>query len=131
MLENHMLLTRGFQNVRQDGKVIGFQLLVKIAYYRGVFLPLIGGFEISVDGQNYSVDQMRFTIGHNTYTFDETAQAEDVRWEFGEPLKITVLKEGGLTPGTHEVSFSQTIKPSYGAGSGNVSRTKRAITLVR
>jgi hypothetical protein len=131
MLENYMLLTRGFQNVRQNDQVIGFQILVKIAYYRGVFLPLIGGFEVAVDGQNYNIDQMRFTIGHETYTFDETAQAENVRWDFGEPLKITILKSGGLSPGTHEVSFAQTIKPSYGAGGGNASKTQRAITLVR
>ena len=104
---------------------------MKIAYYRGVYLPVIGNFEIAVDGEKFDVDQMRFKVGHKTYTWDETAKAEDVHWDYGEPLTITVLKPGGISPGTHEVYFSQTIKPSYGFGGGNVSSTTKIMTLVK
>ena len=74
-----MLLHRGFQNVKQNNQVIGFQVLVKIAYYRGMVLPLIGDFQIAFDGEKFGVDKMRITVGRNTYTFEETAKAEDVR----------------------------------------------------
>jgi hypothetical protein len=130
MFENYMLLTRGFQNVRQNNQVIGFQILVKIAYYRGVFLPLIGDFQVAVDGEKFGVDKMRITVGRQTYTFDETARAEDVRWEFGQPLIITILKPGGLRPGVHEVYFLQNIKPSYTGEAGRISSVTKRMSLV-
>jgi hypothetical protein len=130
MYENYMLLTRGFKNIHQDGQIIGFQLLAKIAYYRGITLPLIGGFEVKVDGEKFGSEQMRFTIGHNTYTFAETADADDVQWEFGKPLTITVLKAGGLKPGVHEVEFLQNIKPDYFTESGRPSTVIKKMTLV-
>jgi hypothetical protein len=130
MFENYMLLTRGFQNVRENGRIIGFQVLVKIAYYRGVFLPLIGDFQIAVDGEKFGVDKMRITVGRRTYTFEETARAEDVRWEFGQPLTVTVLKPGGLRPGVHEVYFLQNIKPSYTGEQGRISSVTKKMSLV-
>jgi len=130
MYENYMLLNRGFNNVREGDRIIGFQILVKIAYYRGVFLPLIGDFQVAVDGEKYGVDKMRVTVGRHTYTFDETAQAENVRWEFGKPLTITVLKPGGLKPGVHEVFFLQNIKPSYTGERGRISSVTKKMSLV-
>ncbi len=131
MYENYMLLNRGFQNVRQGNQIIGFQVLVKIAYYRGVVLPIIGDFQIAIDGEKFGVDKMRITVGgRHTYTFDETAKAEDVRWEFGEPLTLTVLKPGGLKPGIHEVFFLQNIKPSYMGESGRISTVTQKMSLV-
>jgi hypothetical protein len=131
MFENYMLLTRGFQNVRQDNKVVGFQILVKIAYYRGVFLPIIGDFQVAVDGEKFGVDKMKISVGRHTYTFDETAQVENVRWEFGKPLTITVMKPGGLKPGIHEIFFLQNIKPSYTGERGRISSVTKKMALVQ
>jgi hypothetical protein len=130
MFENYMLLNRGFQNVRQGNEIIGFQILVKIAYYRGVFLPLIGDFEVTVDGEKFGVEQMKITVGRHTYTFDQTANAETVRWEFGKPLALTIRKPGGLKPGLHEIFFLQNIKPSYTGERGRISSVTKKMTLV-
>jgi hypothetical protein len=130
MFENYMLLHRGFQNVRQGNQIIGFQVLVKIAYYRGVVLPLIGDFQIAVDGEKFGVDKMKISVGRHTFTFDETAKAEDVHWDFGAPLTITVLKPGGLKPGLHEVFFLQNIKPSYTGERGRISSVTQKMSLV-
>ena len=130
MFENYMLLTRGFRNVKQNNQIVGFQILVKIAYYRGVYLPLIGDFQVAVDGERFGVDKMRFTVGRRTFTFEETAKAEDVRWEFGQPLTITVSKPGGLKPGIHEVYFLQNIKPSYTGERGRISSVTQKMSLV-
>ena len=76
------------------------------------------------------MDKMRITVGRNTYTFEETAKVEDVRWNFGEPLTITVLKPGGLKPGIHEVYFLQNIKPSYTGERGRISNVTPKMSLV-
>jgi hypothetical protein len=130
MFDKYMVLTRGFQNVVQNGQITGFQMKVRITYYRGVFLALIAGFEVSVDGESFKRDQMRFTIGDHTYSMDELAKAENVRWPFGEPATLTILKPGGLKPGVHDVRVVQTIKPAYMGPAGFVGRTGRKITLV-
>jgi len=125
-----MLLTREFKNVWKDNQIIGIQLLSKIAYYRGISLQLIGDIEVTVDGEKFGVDQMRFTLGRKTFTFDETAFAEDYHWDFGKPLIITILKLGGLKPGLHEIKFMQNIKPSYFPKSGRPSTVTKKMTLV-
>ena len=130
MFEKYMLLERGFNNVRQNDQIIGFQVLVKIAYYRGIFLPLIGEWEITVDGEKFGVDKMRFTLGPHTYTFGETAKARDVHWPFGAPLKLTILKPGGLSPGVHEIQFSQSIVPPYVGGGFFSTQTTKKMALV-
>jgi hypothetical protein len=130
MFENYMLLNRGFQNVRQGNEIIGFQILVKIAYYRGVVLPIIGDFQVTVDGEKFGVDKMKVTVGRHTYAFAETVNAETVRWEFGKPLTITVLKPGGLKSGLHEIFFLQNIKPSYMGERGRISSVTKKMTLV-
>jgi hypothetical protein len=130
MFDKYMILTRGFQNVRENGQITGFQLLVRITYYRGVFLPLIGGFNVKVDGESFDASQMTFSVGGRTYTMEELGKAEKDRWPFGDPAVLTISKQGGLKPGIHEVEVTQTINPSYVPKGLFTGHTKRKVTLV-
>ena len=130
MFDKYMLITRGFQNVTQNGQITGFQMKVRITYYRGVFLPLLTGFAVTVDGEEFKPEQMRFTVNDHTYTFEELGKAEKVHWNFGDPATLTVLKPGGLKPGIHLVDIVETVKPSYMPPTGFTGHTKRKITLV-
>jgi hypothetical protein len=130
MFDKYMVLTRGFQNVAENGKITGFQFKVRITYYRGVFLALIGGFDVTVDGEKFKPEQLRFSIGGRTYTMDELGKAEKERWPFGEPATLIILKPGGLKPGIHDVQVVQTVKPAYIPGPGFTGRARRKITLV-
>jgi hypothetical protein len=129
MFDKYMVLTREFQNVLDNGQIIGFQLKVRITYYRGVYLALIGGFEVTVDGEKFRPEQMRFSIAGRTYTMEELAKAETIRWPFGDEATLTILKPGGLKPGIHDVLVVQAIKPSYHPP-GFVGKSHRKITLV-
>lgn len=130
MFENYMLLHRGFHNVKQDDKIIGFQILVKIAYYRGIMLNLIGDLNVKVDGEEFKNDKILITVGSRTFTFAETATIKDVHWDFEKPLKLTVLKPGGLAPGDHDVTFTQNIKVSYMGQNGRISTVTKKMALV-
>lgn len=130
MFDKYMVLTRGFQNVRDNGQITGFQLKVRITYYRGVFLPLIGGFQVKIDGEPFKPEQMKFSIGGHTYTMEELGKAEKARWDFGDPATLMISKPGGLKPGIHEVEVIQTINPSYVPVGLFTGRTTRKITLV-
>jgi hypothetical protein len=130
MFEKYMVLTRGFQNVREKEQIVGFQMKVRITYYRGVFLPLVSPFDVTVDSEKFKPEQLRFTYKDKTYTMDEMAKAETIHWDFGDPATLTVLKPGGLKPGIHDVEVVETVKPSYIWAGGFTGRTRRKVTLV-
>ncbi len=131
MFEKYMIMTRGFRNVRQNGDVVGFQFNVRTTYYRGVFLTIVGGFEVKVDGETFAPEQLRFSVGGRDFTLKDMEDEETARWPFGEPATITVLKKGGLAPGMHEIAVMQCIKPAYMPARGFVANASKKITLVQ
>ncbi len=115
MPENQNILERGFKNVTENGKITAFQLLVKTSYYRGILLSMVEDFEVTVDGETFKRDKIKFTTpdGAHTYTIDEMAEATEVRWPWQEAAKLTVSKAGGLEPGVHDVKVVQSDRISY------------------
>ena len=131
MFEKYMIMTRGFSNVRSDKEITGFQFNLRTTYYRGVYLAIIAGIEVAVDGEEFQPAQIRVAFGGRDYNFDEMSREETARWPFGAPATVTVLKKGGLAPGRHEISVTQVIKPAYIPGRGFVAYARKAITLVQ
>ena len=37
-MEREVIQSVGFRNIKKDGEVVGFQLKVRLPYYRGIFL---------------------------------------------------------------------------------------------
>ena len=108
MLEQHVIQTRGFRNTGD-----GFQVVVRCPYYRGMWASLIEGAELSVDGETYARDAVRWTLGGRTYSVAELAETDGVRWPFEEPAVLTVDRAGGLEPGLHDVQVAITWRWSY------------------
>lgn len=113
MFDRYLICEGGFANVLQDGQVVGFQLKVRITYYRGVALSLVEGFDIKVDGKKYERDQIRFSVGDRSFTLDEMETAVNDRWEFGDPATLTIREPGGLAPGKHEIEVFEHLRISY------------------
>ncbi len=108
MYEKYMICTRDFANVSG-----GFQLKIRINYYRGCYLSMIDTLRLVVDGEEFPMDRMTFSTGGRRYSFAELGQAKDARWFFGEPATLTVAKPGGLAPGMHTVELGLFIRNSY------------------
>ena len=114
MFNKYMILTRDFCNVGVKGAVpTGFQIKIRIPYYRGVALSLIHAVDLTVDGEEFSQSGMTFGAGGRTYTFDELANTTTQEWGFGEPAVLTVRKPGGLSMGMHTVQLGIVIRKSY------------------
>ena len=118
MLEMEVIQETGFHNVYQNGKAVGFQVRYRSTYYRGVWLSLSKGFEVTVDGEKFSKDQIKVTIGGKTYTQQEMTKIGNVQWPNYEAAIVTVAKPGGLTLGVHEVSIAWGHRTSYTPGRG-------------
>jgi hypothetical protein len=112
MLEAHVIQTKGFRNVGGD-EPSGFQVALRCPYYRGIWASLLEGAELSVDGQKFASDDVRWTLGGRTYTAAELGSHSDLRWPFEEPAILTADKPGGLEPGLHEVEVAVTWRWSY------------------
>lgn len=113
VFEKYMICTRDFCNLPQNGQAEGFQLKVRINYYRGCYLSMIDTLRLVVDGEEYQMSEMTLTVGTRTYTFDQLAKATEARWYFGDPATLTVSKPGGLKPGLHVVQLGLFIRNSY------------------
>ena len=117
MLEANVIQTKGFKNVGFEDvngeDPSGFQVAVRCPYYRGIWASLIEGAELTVDGERFASDNIRWTLGGDSYSTAELADREELRWPFEEPAILTVEKPGGLEPGLHELQVAVTWRWSY------------------
>ena len=112
MFESHVIQQKGFANVGGEAPT-GFQMTVRCPYYRGIWASLLEGAELTVDGETFGTNDVRWTLGGRTFTSEELAEATDARWPFEEPAILTVDRPGGLEPGVHDVEVSITWRWSY------------------
>ncbi|WP_336026295.1 C-glycoside deglycosidase beta subunit domain-containing protein [Geodermatophilus sp. FMUSA9-8] len=113
MLDRNVIQGRGFRNVVEDGRVTGFQLVLRNPNYRGVAASLLDGVEVTVDGETVPDSVPLWTLQGRTYTLDELRATTDVRWQLDEPATITVPRPGGLAPGVHDVRVVVYLRRPY------------------
>ena len=113
MLEKECIQLRGFQNVAEKEKIVGFQVAFRTLYYRGVWLSQLRPATVIVDGESFSEDLITWTIGGKTYKQTELATHGDIHWSMMEPAVLTVCKPGGLAQGFHDVEIKYAYSSSY------------------
>ena len=62
-MEKQVIQSVGFRNLYVDGNAVGFQLKIRLPYYRGVFLSQIKAGNLVVDGEVFAPDQVLWQIG--------------------------------------------------------------------
>ena len=113
MLEFPTIQQRGFRNITENGEVTGFQVPIRSKYYRGVWLSQLRPATVTVDGVEYSGDQVAWNVGGKTYEQSELAERGDVHWGNMVAAILTVRKPGGLELGIHEVDVTFQVSASY------------------
>jgi len=113
MLELPGIQTRGFRNVSNEASVVGFQVAIRLKYYRGVWLSQLRPATVTVDGAKYEADQITWTVGGRTFEQADLANHPNVHWSSLEPAILTVRKPGGLEPGIHDVEVAYQYSTSY------------------
>src|SRR5262245_15800084 len=113
MYDHYMIVGEAFKNVIQGGQVTGFQVGMRLPYYRGIVLSLIGKTDLIVDGEAIPSESMTVTISGKTFSLSELENEPVVKWEFGDVGILNVDLPGGLRPGTHTLELRQHLKISY------------------
>ena len=113
MLEEQLIQAAGFRNVGPDDAPTGFQLRVRSPYYRGLWANLIEKPTVTVDGEEFAGDDIRWTLPTGEYTFTELQRSPDARWPMDAPAVLTVPRPGGLARGIHDVTLELRLRMSY------------------
>ncbi len=113
MFDKYLIVDGSLRNVGPAEAPSGFAFEAKLGYYRGLGLSMVEALDVTVDGEPIPREAIRFDEGNGPLSLDEMETAFDRRWPFGASATITVERGGGLTPGEHQLEFSQRLRVSY------------------
>lgn len=113
MFEQYLVCEDGFRNVVTEGTIVGFEVKLRIPYYRGIALSLINSIDLEIDGVSFPREDMTFSVETGSFPYNELSTAINNRWEFGEKATLFVKKEEGLSEGTHNVHAIVNLRISY------------------
>ena len=132
LLERDLIQSAGFRNVKEGGRVTGFQFRVRMPSYRGMAASLVDGVAVRVGNLvDVGPDIPLWTFGGRTFTLTELWGSEGVRWPLEEAAVITVPFDGGLPQGVHELSIELRLRMSYipEEHQPTIHRVSRKVTL--
>lgn len=113
-MEKEVIQSVGFRNIKDaSGEVKGFQLKVRLPYYRGVFLSQIMPGTLVVDGEKFEKEDIIWNIHGEDYTMEEMKTNYQVQWDVTKPAVLKVKKEGGLAQGFHDITYGFCFTSSY------------------
>ena len=114
MFDNNVFKENTCVNVEEDGKVIGFEMQTNITYYRGIPMSMIEYIRVAADGEEVPTEDIRISLEkEDWFTLKEAETVTTYKWEYGEPLYVRVMKDGGLSKGTHRVKLTVATRTAY------------------
>ena len=112
-MEREVIQSVGFRNIKKDGKVVGFQLKIRLPYYRGVFLSQLRPGTLLIDGERFEKEDIIWHINGEDYTYEEMKTDFHTHWSVLTPAVLKVRKEGGLAQGYHDITYGFCFTSSY------------------
>ena len=113
MLERQVIQSVGFRNIKEDGKVTGFQFKVRIPYYRGIYLCQLRPGSVIVDGKKIEKEDITWHLNGKDHSAAEMVDDRETHWAVTEPAVIIVKKPGGLKQGFHDLTYGFCCTHSY------------------
>ena len=108
MLDPTMIQTRGFHN-RADG----FELRLRLPYYRGLWTNLIDGATVTVDGETFRPEAIRWRITAAECSLADLTASETLRWPVDVPAVLSVPRPNPLAIGFHVIDVDLRLRMSY------------------
>jgi len=113
MLEKQVIQSVGFRNTINDGNTTGFQLRVRLPYYRGIFLCQLRPGTLIVDGKRFEKEDIIWNIAGVDHKYEEMKNDTETHWSILEPAVLKVKLDGGLSQGYHDISYGFCFTSSY------------------
>jgi len=112
-MEKEVIQSVGFRNIKENGKITGFQFKIRLPYYRGVFLSQLRPGTLYIDGEKFEKEDIVWNIKGEDYTYEEMKTDFQTHWAVTEPAVLKVKKEGGLPQGFHDITYGFCFTSSY------------------
>ena len=114
MFDNNVFIDGTCRNVTENGAVTGFEMQTNITYYRGIPLSMIEYIRVAVDGRDVPAEDIRISVDQaDWFSLKEAETVTTYKWEYGEPLYVRVVQDGGLSAGTHKVKLTVATRTAY------------------
>ena len=108
MLDPQMIQTRGFRNTAD-----GFEVRLRLPYYRGVWTNLLVGASIAVDDEAFAAEDIRWAIGDASFSLADLRESETARWPVDVPAVLSLPRAEPLAIGFHTVAAELRLTMSY------------------
>ena len=112
-MDKQVIQSVGFRNIEENGQIVGFQLKIRLPYYRGVYLSQIRPGHLIVDGESFGENEICWRVNGEDYTYAEMRQNCKVHWHPMEPATLIVKKPCGLAQGFHDITYGFCCTHSY------------------
>ena len=112
-MEREVIQSVGFRNITESGEVTGFQLKIRLPYYRGVFLSQLRPGTLIIDGERFEKEDIVWTVNGEDYTCEEMRYDCHTHWEVTQPATLNVKKPVGLSQGYHDIVYGFCFTSSY------------------
>ena len=112
-MEKQVIQSVGFRNTVVDGEVTGFQLKIRLPYYRGVFLCQLMPGTLIIDGERFEKEDIIWNVNGEDYTYEQLKEEWHVQWSVTKPATLKVKKPGGLSQGFHDIEYGFCFTSSY------------------
>ena len=114
MFDNNVFIEGSCKNVEENGKIVGYGMETLITYYRGIPLSMLEYVHVEVDGEKEEDTRILVSLDkEDWFTLHEAETVTSYKWEYGKPLYIRVLKDGGLKKGEHKVKLTVATRTAY------------------
>lgn len=114
MFDNNVLIENSCKNVEENGRTVGYELQTLITYYRGIPLSMVEYVRVTADGVPEKEENIRISLDRQDwFTLKEAETVTSYKWEYGALLYIKVIRDGGLSGGTHQIKLTVATRTAY------------------
>ena len=111
------------EQVIRDGSLAsrddGFDFDLRMPWYRALPLSSLEGLEVRIDGEDVASEDLRLTLGDETYALADLPPLYDDWWYVADPATVWAPKSGGLEAGEHELDVTIALRIPYIVESGH------------
>ena len=79
-MEKQVIQSVGFRNIEESGEIVGFQLKIRLPYYRGVYLSQIRPGHLIVDGESFGEDEIMWRVNGEDFTYADMRKDTGTPW---------------------------------------------------
>ena len=100
-MDEHIVGTQDFRNIRYGADIIGYQLKIRLSYYRSLPLSCIEQVTLSIDGTEVPASSIVFIVNDKHFALDQLRDLYAEWWNIVEDATLEVDLPGGLPAGRH------------------------------